>query len=91
MDAEKDTLNIDASRLEDFVTDKTSAIWIPNILNIPDWDIIREVADKYGLLVLEDSAGIGRYSVELQQVTEQTLALLASMVLILIVVVMEAG
>ena len=57
MDAEKDTLNIDASRLEDFVTDKTSAIWIPNMLgNIPDWDIIREVADKYGLLVLEDSA-----------------------------------
>ena len=26
MDAEKDTLNIDASRLEDFVTDKTSLL-----------------------------------------------------------------
>jgi len=57
MDAEKDTLNIDASRVEDFITDNTSAIWIPNMLgNIPDWDIIREVADKHGLLVLEDSA-----------------------------------
>lgn len=57
MDAEKDTLNIDASRIEEFVTDKTSAIWIPNMLgNIPDWDVIREVADRHGLLVIEDSA-----------------------------------
>ena len=57
MDAEKDTLNINASRIEEFITDKTSAIWIPNMLgNIPDWDIIRNVADKHGLLVLEDSA-----------------------------------
>ena len=57
MDAEKDTLNIDASRIEEFITDKTSAIWIPNMLgNIPDWDIIRKVADNHGLLVLEDSA-----------------------------------
>ena len=57
MDADKDTLNIDANRLEDFVTDQTSAIWIPNMLgNIPDWDVIREVADKHDLLVIEDSA-----------------------------------
>ncbi len=57
MDAEKDTLNIDASRIEEFITDKTSAIWIPNMLgNIPDWDLIRQVADRHGLLVIEDSA-----------------------------------
>tara|TARA_X000000950_G_scaffold84957_1_gene106925 strand:- start:11096 stop:12310 length:1215 start_codon:yes stop_codon:yes gene_type:complete len=57
MDAERDTLNIDANRIEEFVTDKTSAIWIPNMLgNIPDWDIIRKIADKHGLLVIEDSA-----------------------------------
>tara|TARA_B100000787_G_scaffold110825_1_gene82458 strand:- start:7931 stop:9145 length:1215 start_codon:yes stop_codon:yes gene_type:complete len=57
MDAERDTLNIDASRVEEFITDKTSAIWIPNMLgNVPDWDIIREVADKHGVLVIEDSA-----------------------------------
>jgi CDP-4-dehydro-6-deoxyglucose reductase, E1 len=57
MDAEKDTLNIDAKRIEEFITDKTSALWIPNMLgNVPDWDKIREVANKYGLLVLEDSA-----------------------------------
>lgn len=57
MDSEKDTLNIDANRVEDFITSKTSAIWIPNMLgNIPDWDIIRRTADKHNLLVIEDSA-----------------------------------
>jgi len=57
MDAEKDTLNIDAKRIEQFVNKNTSALWIPNMLgNVPDWDIIREIADKYGLVVLEDSA-----------------------------------
>jgi CDP-6-deoxy-D-xylo-4-hexulose-3-dehydrase len=57
MDSEKDTLNIDASRIEEFITDNTSAIWIPNMLgNVPDWDVIREVADRHGLLVVEDSA-----------------------------------
>ena len=57
MDSEKDTLNIDASRIEEFINDKTSAIWIPNMLgNIPDWDVIRQVADKHDLLVVEDSA-----------------------------------
>jgi len=57
VDAEKDTLNVNASRLEDFITKRTSAIWIPNLLgNVPDWDIIRELANKYNLFVLEDSA-----------------------------------
>ena len=47
IDAEKDTLNIDANRLEDFATENTSAIWIPNMLgNIPDWDVIRDVRVK---------------------------------------------
>ena len=49
MDADKDTLNIDASRVEEFITKKTSAIWIPNMLgNIPDWDVIKEVANRHG-------------------------------------------
>lgn len=57
MDAEKDTLNIDASRIEQFITPKTSAIWIPNMLgNVPDWDIIRKVANEKGLIIIEDSA-----------------------------------
>jgi len=57
VDAEKDTLNVNASRIEDFITKRTSAIWIPNLLgNVPDWDIIRELANRYNLFVLEDSA-----------------------------------
>ena len=57
MDVEKDTLNIDASRIERFITKKTSAIWLPNLLgNIPDWDVVYQLAKKYNLLVLEDSA-----------------------------------
>lgn len=57
IDAEKDTLNIDAKRIEQFINKNTSALWIPNMLgNVPDWDVIREVADKHGLVVLEDSA-----------------------------------
>ncbi|MDC0273019.1 aminotransferase class V-fold PLP-dependent enzyme [bacterium] len=57
MDSEKDTMNIDANRIEQFITTRTSAIWIPNMLgNVPDWDIIRDVANKHGILVIEDSA-----------------------------------
>ena len=57
MDAAKDTLNIDANRINEFITDDTSAIWIPNMLgNFPDWDQIRKIADENGLLVIEDSA-----------------------------------
>ena len=57
IDAEKDTLNIDASRIEKFINNKTSAIWIPNMLgNVPDWDILRDVANKYNLVLIEDSA-----------------------------------
>ena len=57
MDSEKDTLNIDASRVEQFITPKTSAIWIPNMLgNIPDWEKIKKIANKYKLKVIEDSA-----------------------------------
>jgi len=55
MDVEKDTLNIDASRIERFITKKTSAIWLPNLLgNIPDWDVVYQLAKKYNLLVFTD-------------------------------------
>ena len=52
IDSEKDTLNIDASRLEKFINKRTSALWIPNMLgNVPDWDIIREIAELLQLLL----------------------------------------
>lgn len=48
--------NIDASKLESAVSDKTRAIFIAHTLGNPfDVDKVREVADKYNLWVIEDS------------------------------------
>lgn len=55
-DVEPDTYNIDVSKLEQLVTDKTRAVLIPNLAgNAPDWDAIRDIADRHGLKVVEDS------------------------------------
>ncbi|WP_241383679.1 DegT/DnrJ/EryC1/StrS family aminotransferase [Rhodococcus sp. CH91] len=56
VDVEPDTYNVDASKIEEMITDKTGAILIPNLAgNAPDWDAIREIADRHGLKVIEDS------------------------------------
>ena len=50
------TLNIDTRRLEDAITSKTKAIMIAHTLGNPfNVDAIMEVADKYGLWVIEDT------------------------------------
>jgi CDP-4-dehydro-6-deoxyglucose reductase, E1 len=57
VDAEVDTFNIDADQIEAMITPKTKAMFIPNLLgNLPNWKKIRELADKYNLLLVEDSA-----------------------------------
>ncbi len=57
VDVEPLTYCIDASQIEELITDRTVAILAPNLMgNICDWDVIREIADKYKLLVIEDSA-----------------------------------
>ena len=57
VDVEEGTYNIDVSRIEEMITPNTSAIVVPNLIgNLPDWDRIRELADRYDLKVLEDSA-----------------------------------
>ena len=57
VDVEPLTYCIDVNLIEKEITDKTSAILAPNLLgNICDWDKIRLLADKYNLLVIEDSA-----------------------------------
>ena len=57
VDVEPNTFNIDTTKIEKMVTDKTVAILAPNLMgNICRWDKIREIADKYGLIVIEDSA-----------------------------------
>jgi CDP-4-dehydro-6-deoxyglucose reductase, E1 len=55
-DIEVDTFNINVNQIEDLITAKTKALMIPNLLgNLPNWQRIREIADKYDLLVIEDS------------------------------------
>ena len=57
IDIELRTLNIDANKIEDAITEKTSAIMIPNLMgNLPNWFKIKEIADKYSLPIIEDSA-----------------------------------
>lgn len=56
VDVEPDTYNVDVSKIEELVTDKTGAILVPNLAgNAPDWRAIREIADRHGLEVVEDS------------------------------------
>lgn len=57
VDVEEGTYNIDANKVEEMITPKTKAMIIPNLMgNLPDWKVLREIADKHNLFVLEDSA-----------------------------------
>lgn len=57
VDVEEGTYNIDVNKVEEMITPKTKAMIIPNLIgNLPDWKALREIADKHGLFVLEDSA-----------------------------------
>ncbi|WP_419419978.1 DegT/DnrJ/EryC1/StrS family aminotransferase [Legionella sp. D16C41] len=56
IDVEPGTFNIDASQVEAMITPQTKAFMIPNLLgNLPDWKKLREIANQYNLLVIEDS------------------------------------
>ncbi len=57
IDVEEGTYNLDAAKVEAMITPKTKAMVIPNLIgNLPDWQMLREIADKHNLFVLEDSA-----------------------------------
>lgn len=44
-------------RIEDVITEDTRAVLIPDLVGgICDWDRVREIADRHGLLVIHDSA-----------------------------------
>ena len=48
---------INHEQIEELISDKTVAIVAPNLMgNICQWDQIRYLADKYNLVVIEDSA-----------------------------------
>ena len=57
VDCEVETLQIDVNKIEKKITKKTKALLIPNLIgNIPDWKKIRQLATKYKLVIIEDSA-----------------------------------
>ena len=48
---------IDTSQIEEMISEKTVAILAPNLMgNLCNWPLIREIANKHNLLVIEDSA-----------------------------------
>jgi CDP-6-deoxy-D-xylo-4-hexulose-3-dehydrase len=57
VDVEPLTYCIDANEIEKSINAKTVAILAPNLMgNLCDWPEIRKIADKYNLIVIEDSA-----------------------------------
>ena len=57
VDVETETLQIDLNKIEEKITKKTKGIIVPNLIgNIPNWRKIRNIANKYKLKVIEDSA-----------------------------------
>ncbi len=56
-DVEKETMNIDANKIEELITPATKAIYPVHYAGvICDMDKINSIAKKYGLLVIEDAA-----------------------------------
>jgi CDP-6-deoxy-D-xylo-4-hexulose-3-dehydrase len=56
VDIDPDTLNIDVTKIEEAITPKTKAILVVNLLGNPaDWDSLKIIANKHGLLLLEDN------------------------------------
>jgi CDP-6-deoxy-D-xylo-4-hexulose-3-dehydrase len=56
VDVELDTFNADVGRIEELITPSTGAILLPNLVgNAPDWDLVRAIADRHRLKVIEDS------------------------------------
>ncbi len=57
VDVEEDTCCIDAEHIEELISEKTRAICAPNLIgNIANWHRIQELAKKYELKLIEDSA-----------------------------------
>lgn len=56
VDIDLDTHNIDASKIEAAVSDKTKAIMLAHSLGNPfDLEVVRSICDKYGLWLIEDT------------------------------------
>ncbi|HCS29623.1 MAG TPA: aminotransferase [Spongiibacteraceae bacterium] len=56
VDVEADTYQVDISKIESMISDKTRAMLIPNLVGgMPDWDQLRALADKHNIVLIEDS------------------------------------
>lgn len=56
VDVEPDTYQIDIDRIESNITPNTRAMLVPNLVGgMPDWDRLRAIADRHGLILIEDS------------------------------------
>ena len=56
VDVEPDTYQVDLEKVERMIGPATRAMLIPNLVGgVPDWDVLRQIADKHRLLLLEDS------------------------------------
>ncbi len=59
VDVDETGYQIDVTRIEEMVGPRTKAILTPNLIgNCPDWDVIRDVADRHGLKVVEDTCDV---------------------------------
>lgn len=57
VDINKDTLNIDVSKIEEKITGKTKAILAVDVFSHPaEWDELKKIAKKHKLFLIEDSA-----------------------------------
>lgn len=57
-DISEDTWCMSAESLEKVITPKTKAVIVVDLYgNMPDMDALREVADRHGIYLIEDSAG----------------------------------
>ena len=57
VDCNVNTLQIDIDKIEEKITKKTKVLLIPNLIgNIPNWKKINNIARKYKLFIIEDSA-----------------------------------
>jgi CDP-6-deoxy-D-xylo-4-hexulose-3-dehydrase len=56
VDVELDTYQVDVAKVEAMIGPDTRALLVPNLIGgIPDWDALRAIADRRGLVLIEDS------------------------------------
>ena len=56
VDIDSDTLNLDLAKLEASITPRTRAVFAVNLLGNPnDFDALKAICGKYGLLLIEDN------------------------------------